>query len=139
MLSAVLGLSFLFGILPSMGLSVNPMELCEQMMGMGTMSSNAMNHGGMMDDDCPMTTGHDGMPTNSDDCVFLTDCCIIRATAPATIPAPSTVKISQVHVLFAVLSVDENLSSVSEKPIPIHLSNSYSPPLLFLANSSFLI
>lgn len=135
MLSAVLSISFLIGLLPSIGISANPMVLCEQWMEMGTMSSGMMNHGSMLHDDCPT---HGPLSTDSD-CAVFTDCCIIKASTPATVPVSSSVKINPANTLLEIISIHEDISLVSEKPTLIRLSNSYSPPLIFLANSTFII
>ena len=134
-LSAVLSISFLLGLLPSMGLSANPMALCDQWMEMGAMSPGMMSHGSMMHDDCDM----EGMPSSARDCVVLTNCCIITASTPATIPVSTSVKIAPANTLLEVISIHENISLVSEKPTLIRFSNSYSPPLIYLANSTFII
>jgi len=134
-LSAVLSISFLLGLLPSMGLSANPMVLCDQWMEMGGMSSGMMNHGSMMHDDCPMH----GMASTDSDCVVFTDCCVIKASTPATVPVASSVKINPANTLLEIISTHEDISLVLEKPTLIRLSNSYLPPLIFLANSTFII
>lgn len=134
-LSAVLSISFLLGLLPSMGLSANPMVLCDQWMEMGGMSSDMMNHGSMMHDDCPM---HD-MASDASDCAVFTDCCIITTSSPATTRILSTVKINPANTLLEVISIQDNIALVPEKPTLIRFSNSYSPPLIFLANSTFII
>ncbi|MEP2447735.1 MAG: hypothetical protein ABJI69_10925 [Balneola sp.] len=109
-------------------------EMCEQMM-MDHSATPEMSHSGdhinMMDEN---------NASDFSDCDMSVDCdCNIDKNLIATIAPTVVLKISTPSFQFTF----EEFSSVKSDQIPrnsnLTLTNSYSPPPLFLANESFLI
>lgn len=111
-------------------------EMCEQMM---------MDHSSMEMAEMDHDAGHQDMmqsnhTSESSECEMTVDCdCSIDKNLIATIAPTVVLKINTPTFSFTF----EEISSVESDQIPrnsdLTLTNSYSPPPLFLANESFLI
>ncbi len=113
-------------------------EMCEQMMmDHNSMEMAEMGHEAEHRD---MNMMHEKEKSTSSDCKMTVDCdCMTDKTLIATIAPTVVLKISTPSFQFTF----EEHSSVNSDQIPrnsdLTLTNSYSPPPLFLANESFLI
>jgi|TARA_R110001599_G_scaffold1889_4_gene9796 hypothetical protein len=113
-------------------------EMCEQMMmDHSSMGMVEMGHDKEHQD---MDMMHEKEPSTSSDCEMTVDCdCNTDKDLIATIAPTVVLKISTLSFQFTF----EEFSSVNSDQIPrnsdLTLTNSYSPPPLFLANESFLI
>ncbi|MBO6571259.1 MAG: hypothetical protein JJ958_02335 [Balneola sp.] len=110
-------------------------EVCERMMMHSSMEMTVMGHDAGHQD-----MMYEKMTTTSSDCEMTVDCdCMTDKTLIATIAPTVVLKISTLSFQFTF----EEFSSVNSDQIPrnsdLTLTNSYSPPPLFLANESFLI
>ena len=111
-------------------------EMCEQMM----MDHSSMDMAEMEHDAGHQDMMHGKKATDSFECEMTVDCdCMTDKNLIATIAPTVVLKISTPSFQFTF----EEHSSVNSDQIPrnsdLTLTNSYSPPPLFLANESFLI
>lgn len=125
-------LAILIGIGLPAGLQAKSHDHCDQM--------EDMNHPMPSSEDCPM----DGMADHSEDrthtCDIVIACACSIEQAPVRTNAPTSfLKVKVPQTLFTQLLPEEHLLRIEPKPKPPILADSYSPPLLFLANEAFLI
>lgn len=116
----------------------NMEEMCEQMM--MDHSSMGMVEMGHDTDHQDMNMMHEKETSTSSECEMTVDCnCMTDKNLIATIAPTVVLKINTPTFSFTF----EEISSVESDHIPrnsdLTLTNSYSPPPLFLANESFLI
>ncbi len=149
-ISAILCMSFFSALIMPVFASFGMIEHCSTMM--ETTADSEHNHHLMMmemdmisDEDCCMNT--DSMdhhqttstPMNVDACDMFIDCnCDLSADGIETKAFfVQKTQIPQLSSDFTTLNFSNN--SFDRIPPPLWYSNSYSPPLLFLSNNSFLI
>lgn len=108
--------------------------------------SMPMDHmNSMADEDCPMNSkmDHHSSTTNSvleTNCKVMIDCACNIGVPPLHVEAPSvlTLKVPSIGVTKVLEDFATKTNTAKPRP-PIIYSNSYSSPLLFLANESLLI
>ncbi|MFY0698129.1 MAG: hypothetical protein JXR11_09790 [Balneola sp.] len=135
-ISTLLSLSIILSFTVSLCSMSTMEEMCEQMM---------MNHSSMDMAEMDHDAGHQDMmqsnhTSESSECEMTVDCdCMTDKNLIATIAPIVVLKINTPTFSFTF----EEISSVESDHIPrnsdLTLTNSYSPPPLFLANESFLI
>lgn len=144
-IASVLSLSILIGVSIPSGLHAMSEDICDEMEEMQHPMQPMSQHG----HDCPMNGQPAEMPENqhhhktdkthhkAHDLGFA--CACSADEAPVKTEAPVFQK-AKTQILVVVQVLEENHTTKTESDTPSFLtSDSYSPPLIYLANESFLI
>lgn len=139
-ISALLCSAFLFGIIAPVSSHAGMMEHCSTMNMHETNSESTMHDHMEMNDSKPMNHHPvDSNKTGEESCGMTFDCDCYYTSKAVRTEAPVLQKIKIPKLILTSIDASLNLEYDQYFPPPIWLSSSYSPPLLFLANESFLI
>ncbi|MFD2531270.1 hypothetical protein [Gracilimonas halophila] len=144
-IASLLSLSILIGVSIPSGLQAMSEDVCDEMKEMQHPMQPMSQHG----EDCPMNGQPAEMPENqhhpktdkthhkAHNLGFACACSIDEAPVKTEAPVFQKVK---TQMLVVVQVLEENHTTKTEFDAPSFLtSDSYSPPLIYLANESFLI
>jgi len=124
-------------IVPS-GLHLKNMERCDQTLYSANSSQNTMEEKclkGSMNDHHPETKNN----LRYDSCDLVIDWGCNTGKTPIVTEVITIKKVKSLQIPLIGNHVEIHSIKAEKYPSPIYLSNSYSPPPLFLANASFLI
>lgn len=139
-ISALLCSTFLFGITAPVSSHARMMEHCSSMDMSDVDTELAMHDHMEMSDSKPMN--HHPVDSNKageESCGMTFDCDCYYTSKAVRTEALVLQKIKIPKLILTSIDANLNLEYDQYFPPPLWLSSSYSPPLLFLANESFLI
>jgi len=138
-IASVLSLSIMIGVSVPAGLHAMSGDLCDEMQEMHHPAQPMSDHG----EDCPMSAEMPAHDQNEKKHHKLHDlgfaCACSLDEAPVKTEAKAQLKVKVPALQVTKLIVENHIDDSETRALQIQVSDSYSPPPIYLTNESFLI